>query len=52
MVEVKFYDNVADEFLNFAVIISKTDNNGYSVNTKKERLMKYQEVTENLEKVF
>lgn len=25
---------------------------GYSVNTKKERLMKYQEVTENLEKVF
>lgn len=26
MVEVKFYDNVADEFLKFAVIISKTDN--------------------------
>ena len=25
MVEVKFYDNVADEFLKFAVIISKTD---------------------------
>ena len=44
MVEVKFYDNVADEFLKFAVIISKTD--------KKERLMKYQEVTENLEKVI
>ena len=26
MVEVKFYDNVADELLKFAVIISKTDN--------------------------
>lgn len=26
MVEVKFYDNVVDEFLKFAVIISKTDN--------------------------
>ena len=26
MVVVKFYDNVADEFLKFAVIISKTDN--------------------------
>ena len=24
MVEVKFYDNVADEFLNFAVIIGTT----------------------------
>ena len=26
MVEVKFYDNIADELLKFAVIISKTDN--------------------------
>ena len=26
MVEVKFYDNVADELLKFAVIISKADN--------------------------
>ena len=26
MVEVKFYNNVSDEFLKFAVIISKTDN--------------------------
>ena len=26
MVEVKFYDNVSDELLKFAVIISKTDN--------------------------
>ena len=26
IVEVKFYDNVADELLKFAVIISKTDN--------------------------
>ena len=26
MIEVKFYDNVADELLKFAVIIAKTDN--------------------------
>ncbi len=52
MVEVKFYDNVADEFLKFAVIISKTDNKWVFCKHKEERLMKYQEVTENLEKVF
>ena len=52
MVEVKFYDNIADELLKFAVIISKQTTSGYSVNTKKERLMKCQAVTENLEKVF
>ena len=35
MVEVKFYDNVADEFLKFAVIISKTDNKWVGTTSRK-----------------
>lgn len=37
MVEVKFYDNVADEFLKFAVIISKTDNKWVFCLTQRKR---------------
>ena len=51
MVEVKFYDNVADEFLKFAVRISKTDNK-WVFCKHKERETYEKEVTENLEKVF
>ena len=52
MVEVKFYDNVADELLKFAVIISKTDNKWVFCKHKERETYEVQAVTENLEKVF
>lgn len=43
--KVKFYENIDDSLLKFAVIVSKSEGNGYFVSIKKETHMKYQEDT-------
>lgn len=52
MVEVKFYDSIDDKLLKFAVIISKIMVNGFFVNIEKEILMKSQEGTGKVVKIF
>jgi len=42
LVEVKFYEQVKDELLKFAAIVSKTDDKCGFVSTEKEILMKCQ----------
>ena len=42
MLEVKFYDNVDDRLLKFAVLFLSQMVNGYFVSIRTEILMKYQ----------
>ena len=52
LLEVKFYDNIDDKLLKFAVIISKTNGELERVNIKNEILTKYLEDIEIVEKIF
>ena len=52
MVEVKFYDSIDDKLLKFAVIISKTNGKWIFCKLEKEILMKSQEGTGKVAKIF
>ena len=52
MVEVKFYDNVDDKLLKFAVIIAKTNGKWFFASIGKEIHTKCLADTEKTEKIF